>query len=221
MNFIVLDCETCPVDVEMTDVMPSNMFYYDLGWLVVNEFGEVLTEKSFVNADIFLHEKALMASAYYADKIPQYWEDIKAGKRILAKSYNIRKALLDDIKNFEIENVFAHNMRFDFGALNNTQRWLTKSKHRRFLPYSVEICDTLKMARKVLGHDENYRQFCWDNGFITRNNQIQMKAETIYRYLSNNVDFEESHTGLEDCMIEKEILLYCLPFMSLEDARLW
>jgi hypothetical protein len=37
----------------------------------------------------------------------------------------------------------------------------------------------------------------------------QVKAETIYRYISGNYDFKESHTGLEDVMIEKDILTYC------------
>lgn len=37
----------------------------------------------------------------------------------------------------------------------------------------------------------------------------QEKAEVIYRYLTGNIDFIESHTGLEDVMIEKEIFAHC------------
>lgn len=37
----------------------------------------------------------------------------------------------------------------------------------------------------------------------------QVKAEVIYKYISGNYDFVESHTGLEDVLIEKEILAYC------------
>lgn len=36
-----------------------------------------------------------------------------------------------------------------------------------------------------------------------------MKAEVIYKYISGNNDFIESHTGLEDVMIEKEIFAKC------------
>lgn len=221
MNYIVLDCETCPLDNLMEEVLPSNMFAYDLGWVVIDENGEILNTESFVNADIFLNEKELMKSAYYADKIPQYWDDIKKGSRTLASWYNIRKALLRDIKAYNVKEVFAHNMRFDYGALTNTQRWLTKSKYRNFFPSSIVICDTLKMARQVLGKDEEYRNFCIENNFMTKNNRIRLTAEIIYIYLTKNFDFTESHTGLEDCLIEKDILLYCLAKNPSVEKKLW
>ena len=46
---------------------------------------------------------------------------------------------------------------------------------------------------------------------MTRNKipRPQMKAEVIYRYITGNNTFIESHTGLEDCMIEKEIFAKC------------
>lgn len=206
---IVLDTETCPVDRDFEGVDPYNMFTYDCGWAVVDKRGNVYKTQSFVNADIFCGEKDLMQSAYYAKKIPQYWEDIKSGKRILTSFYNIRKALLEDIKEYGVTEIYAHNMRFDYGTLNNTQRWETKSKYRYFFPSDVEICDTLKMARDVIAKMPTYKKFCLDNGFMTKNNQVQLKAETIYRFITRNLDFIESHTGLEDVLIEKEILAYC------------
>jgi hypothetical protein len=36
-----------------------------------------------------------------------------------------------------------------------------------------------------------------------------MTAEVLYRFITKDNDFVESHTGLEDVMIEKEILAYC------------
>ena len=206
---IVIDTETCPVDRDFDGVAPENMWVYDLGYAVVDKRGNVYETFSFVNADIFLNEKELMKSAYYAKKIPMYWEDIKAGKRILTSFYNIRKQLLASIEEYEVTEIFAHNMRFDYGTLNVTQRWLTKSKYRYFFPYGMEICDTLKMARDILGNMPTYRRFCEENGLMTKNNQPQYKAETIYKFITKDLDFVESHTGLEDVLIEKEILAYC------------
>ena len=80
---IVLDTETCPLDRELDEVTPSNMFAYDIGWAIVDKRGNVYKTRSFINADIFLNEKIAMTSAYYADKIPKYWEDYKNGTRIL------------------------------------------------------------------------------------------------------------------------------------------
>ena len=206
---IVIDTETCPLDKECKDVTPDNMFVYDVGYAVVDKRGKVYKKRSFVNSDIFLYEDKLMQSSYYANKLPQYREDIKSGKRILASFYNIRKALLKDIEFFNVKQIYAHNMRFDYGTLNNTQRWLTKSKYRYFFPYDIEICDTLKMARDVIAIKPSYKRFCLENGYITKNNKPRLTAEIIYRYITKNNNFIESHTGLEDVMIEKEILAYC------------
>lgn len=208
---IVLDTETCPIDKDFDGVSAQNMFVYDCGWAVVDKRGAVYKTRSFVNADIFLNEKLLMNSAYYANKIPKYWEDIKNGTRILTSFYNIRKALLEDIAEYEVKEIYAHNMRFDYGTLNVTQRWLTKSKFRYFFPKDVEICDTLKMARDVILKMPTYIRFCEDNGFMTSHKTPRPKtsAEVLYRFITNDVDFIESHTGLEDVMIEKEILAYC------------
>lgn len=206
---IVLDTETCPLDREFEGVDPYNMFAYDFGWAVVDKRGNVYKTRSFVNADIFLDEKALMQSAYYAEKIPMYWEDIKNGTRVLTSFNKIRKALLEDIAEYNVTEIFAHNMRFDYGTTNNTTRWLSKSKYRYFFPYGMEICDTLKMARDVIAKMPSYKKFCLENGFMTKNGQVQLKAETIFRFITDDIEFIESHTGLEDVMIEKEILAYC------------
>ena len=124
---------------------------------------------------------------------------------------NLKKQapLLKDIEFFNVKQIYAHNMRFDYGTLNNTQRWLTKSKYRYFLPYGIKICDTLKMARDVVAKTPTYINFCKENGYLTKNGQVKLTAEILYRYITGDMEFEESHTGLEDVLIEKEILRYC------------
>lgn len=218
---IVLDTETCPIDKDLKEVVPSNMWTYDCGWAVVDKRGKVYKTRSFVNADIFLQEKTLMQSAYYANKIPRYWEEIKSGQRILTSFYNIRKALLEDIAEYEVEEIYAHNMRFDYGTLNATERWLTKSKYRYFFPKDVVICDTLKMARDVVAKMPTYIRFCEEHGFVTARGQVQLKAEVLYKFISKDLDFVESHTGLEDVMIEKEILAYCYRQHKAMRKKLW
>ena len=218
---IVIDTETCPIDKDLTDVLPTNMWTYDCGWAVVDKRGNVYRTRSFVNADIFLDEKDLMKSAYYAEKIPRYWEDIKAGRRILTSFCNIRKTLMEDIAEFNVTEIFAHNMRFDYGTLNTTQRWLTKSKYRYFFSKDLVICDTLKMARDVIAKMPTYRRFCEENGYMTKNNQVKLTAEVIFRFITKNNDFVENHTGLEDVLIEKEILAYCYKQHKKMRKKLW
>ena len=212
--FLVLDCET-------TNTI-DDPFAYDVGFAVVKATGEVLEAHSYVVADIFL-DNELMSSAYFADKIPQYWEDIKNGKRILRRFKTIKSILRDVVAQYGIRYVVAHNASFDYRSLNYTQRLLTSSKYRYFLPWGVEIWDTLKMARECLGKDEQYKQFCIDNGFTYGKEdklRCRFTAEIIYRYLTGNLDFIEEHTGLEDVLIEKDILIYCIK-NGIEDGALW
>ena len=218
---IVLDTETCPMDKNFEGVSPYNMWTYDCGWAVVDKRGKVYRKRSFINADIFLEEKELMSSTYYANKIPMYWEQIKSGERILTSFYNIRKTLLEDIKEFEVEEIFAHNMRFDYGTLITTQRWLTKSKYRYFFPKEIVICDTLKMARDVILKMPTYRKFCEKYGLLTKSGQLSAKAEDLYRFIIKDPNFIESHTGLEDVLIEKEILAYCYKQKKKMRKKLW
>lgn len=201
MNVIVLDTET-------TNSL-DDPFTYDIGWMVVNlETEEVLKSESYAVAEIFL-DKELMKCAYFADKIPSYWEEIKSKDRKLARLYTIRKTLIEDCKAYGVEEIYAHNARFDYLSCNLTQRFLTSSKWRFFFPYGVTICDTLKMARKTFGNDVEYRRFCEENNYLTQNGQNRYTAEILYRFLSGDNDFEEVHKGLDDVSIEKEILLAC------------
>ena len=218
---IVLDTETCPIDKDFDGVTPSNMWVYDCGWAVVDRNGNVYKTRSFVNADIFLNEKIAMNSAYYQNKIPKYWDEIKSGERVLTSFAKIRKALLEDIAEFKVTEIYAHNMRFDYGTLNTTQRWLTKSKYRYFFPKSIMICDTLKMSRQVIASKKKYINFCKENNYLTARGTPRLTAEILYRFISGNQDFTEEHTGLADVMIEKEILKYCFKQHKKMDRELY
>lgn len=218
---LVLDTETCPIDKTVVGVDPNNMFTYDIGWVVTDKRGFIYKERSFINRDIFIREKELMQSSYYAEKIPMYWEDIKAGKRVVASWYEIIKAMREDMERYEISEIYAYNMRFDYYTTLATQRWLTKSKYRYVFPYDAEICDIMKMARDVIGSMPTYRKFCEEHNLFTKTGRLSMKAEDIYRFIVKDADFIESHTALEDAIIEAEILAYCYKQHKKMRRKLW
>jgi DNA polymerase III epsilon subunit-like protein len=195
-------------------------FCYDFGFSVIDENGKVYEQGSYVIADIFL-DKHLMSTAYYSEKIPQYWEEIKSGKRVLRRWKTIRAIIKDVMTQHEIEYVIAHNVRFDYLSTVTTQRYLTCSKWRYFFPYGTKFLCTLKMARDVFGKDEKYIDFCNKNEYLTTYGKPRFTAEILYRYLTNDITFIESHTGLEDTEIEKEIFVECLKRKPDVDGLLW
>ena len=50
-------------------------------------------------------------------------------------------------------------------------------------------------------------KFAERNGFISDFGNVQTSAEIAYKFITNNVDFIEEHTGLEDVDIERQIFL--------------
>lgn len=192
---------------------------YDIGFAVIDEDGVVYEEHSYVVAEIFM-DKELMSSAYFADKIPQYMEQLENGTRRMARLNTIRKVLADTMRKYNTNIVVAHNARFDYKSTAKTQRYLTGSKYRYFLPYGTEVWDTLKMAREVLKTDEEYENFCYENNYLTKRGCRRYTAEILYRFFTNNNNFVESHTGLEDVMIEKVIFTECLA-RGCENGKLW
>lgn len=212
MNVIVLDTET-------TNSMEEPLVY-DLGWAVVDlDTEETLLTRSYAIAEIYL-DKPLMNTAYYASKLPIYEKELKAKERKLIRFENARKIFLMDCKKYGVTEVYAHNARFDNLSCNTTRRYLSGSKYRYFFPKNITICDTLKMARKALKGDRKYSSFCFRNDYLTENLQDRYTAEVLYRYFTGNVEFEEAHRGLEDVLIEKEILFECRK-RGVTEGKLW
>ena len=224
INYIIgLDTETCNGIMDGDKLDLSQSLVYDIGWAITDKHGNIYGTRSFVVYEIFCAMKDVMKSAYYAEKIPQYWEQIKSGERKLTSFWNIRKAFFADVKKYNIKNVFAHNAGFDVRSLNNTIRYISKSKMRWFFPRKIEMWDTLKMSRQTIGKQNSYRRYCKRMGYMTRHKtpQVRLTAEIIYRYITGNPDFIESHIGLEDVLIETKILVHCFRQHKKMEKRLF
>lgn len=208
------------LDTETTNSL-DDPICYDVGFAVINPYsGKVIETRSYVVADVFL-DKEMMSYAYFADKIPQYWNEIKNGKRKLATYRTIKYQLKELCKKYNVTIVAAHNARFDYRSTALSQRYITSSKHRYFLPYGVELWDTLKMSREIFKNDEEYGRFCYDHDYLTSRGQRRYTAEIIYQFLIRDDTFREEHTGLEDVLIEAEIFTYCVNRKPDINGRLW
>ena len=210
------------IDTETANGLEDPMVY-DIGGAIHDRKGIVYETFSFVVSDIFNGMADLMQSAYYANKLPNYRKELENGTRELKSLYECKKHIHEICEQYHVVAIIAHNARFDYNSLTKTERYLTKSKYRFFLPYGIEVWDTMKMAKDVFGHNSRYISFCQKNGYMTKHRtpRPQMKAETIYKYLTKDTDFTESHTGLEDVLIEKEIFAFCMRQRTLSHKKLW
>lgn len=183
---------------------------FDIGGAIHDKKGNVLETFSFIVQEVFFEMPHLMSECFYLVKIPYYNTQIYNKERIIKSWYEIKKHIDELCNKYKVKAIIAHNMKFDYRAINTTQRYLTNSKYRYFFPYNIELWDTLEMAKSTICKQKNYIKWCAKNGYLTKNGRPRATAEILYRYISNNNNFIESHTGLEDVLIEKEIFSRCM-----------
>ena len=210
--FLVIDTETANT---IEQPLP-----YDIGYVICDRYGNIMVERSFVVAEIFLDHKEMMKSAYYAEKLPKYWEDIKNGTREIKSIFNIRKQIKADMKEWNVKKVGAYNMGFDKRALNNVIRYCSKSMIRWFFPFGIEYFCIWHMACQTILNSATYIKFAMQNGLVSEKNNILTNAEGCYQFLTKQIDFIESHTGLEDVKIEIEIMAKCFSTHKKMDKKI-
>ena len=210
--YMVYDTEVCNCPKIDGQLDVANGQVYDLGIQIVDKEGYVYDEYSIVNGDVFWGMPEAMKEAYFADKRPQYVADILAGKRKVLNTWQIYKLVRNLCEEYNIKACVAHNARFDVKALNATMRYQTKSRCRWFFPYEMPMWDTMKMANDTICKQKRYKEFCEENGYMTNHAtpQVRKTAEIIWRYLTDDVTFEEEHTGLADVEIEAHIFAECI-----------
>lgn len=211
--YCVIDTETVNGIIDKNGKLDlSQSLVYDVGWCICDKKGNIVMDRSYIVKEIFKGFPDLMQSGYYANKLPMYYEELRTYKRFAVPLLKIWALFLRDCEHYNVKAVMAYNARFDYNSLNNTLRYLTKSKYRYFIPKRYEIWDIMKMVQSIIAKRKSYVTFCETNGFLTAHKKPrpQIKVETLYRYIKPNcVDFVESHTGLEDAKIECEIFAYC------------
>ena len=199
--YLVIDTETCNT---VEQPLP-----YDIGYAICDKMGNIEIERSFVVAETFLDMKDTMKSAYFAEKIPQYWEDIKNGTREIKSIYKIRKQVAEDMKTYGVKKVGAYNMGFDKRALNNVMRYTTKSFCRWFFPFGTEFFCIWHLATQTLLQQKTFFKMAEKNDWFSEKGNLLTNAEVTYNYIKKMSDFKENHTGLEDVRIEIEIMAHC------------
>ena len=199
--YLVIDTENCNT--------VEQQHHYVIGFAICDRMGNIAEERSYVVAETFLDMKDTMKSAYFAEKIPQYWEDIKNGSREIKSIYKIRKEVKDLMSKYNVKKVGAYNMGFDKRALNNVMRYTTKSFCRWFFPFGTEFFCIWHLATQTLLQQKTFFKMAEKNDWFSEKGNLLTNAEVTYNYINKMSDFKENHTGLEDVRIEIEIMAHC------------
>lgn len=196
MNIVVFDTETANLE---------KPFAYNIGYAICDtDTAEVLVKRDFVAEQVW-HNEMLFTTAYYANKRPLYVERMRARKTVMDKYGYICRQMAKDFRDHAVQVAFAFNSPFDDRVFQYNCEWF-----HCLNPFdNIPIFDIRGYVHEFLVTPD-FLAFCDKHGYYTESGNYSTTAETMFRYLSDNTDFEEEHTALADSEIELAILLKCL-----------
>ena len=101
--------------------------------------------------------------------------------------------------------------RIIFNAKNEKEEKVFDEEHFSFRGSEWELFDIWGMACEHLLNKNAYKDMCLNHSMLTNSGEyFKTSAESSYRYLCEQYDFEEAHTALADVEIECSILMKIL-----------
>ena len=199
--YVVLDTET------VTDAR----FVYDIGWIVFDAKGNRLDSVNYLVEEIVnspLGIPMLSRDNFSRRKYPFYRDAMVFHSIPIKPLAQIAIEFESLAARYNAQNVIvcAYNAAFDISVLNQNCQWLYGLD---FFGDEIRYLDIMTAAMGIICNTQRYVNYCLDNGFITDAGNVKTSAEIVYRYMTKNNTFEESHTALDDCEIESEILFTC------------
>ena len=197
MNVAVIDTETT-----------KNGYVYDLGVAIMNiGTGEVIDSMNAIVEETF-NDVSAMNTSYYACKIPDYLEAINAGELEVLPFSECFKRFSSLLESHNVRSVWAYNMAFDYRALNRTIAELSNGFVTCFFPDNVTCYDLMSASVNIIGNTRRYQKWAIAHDYVTPTGRARVTAETMFRFISDNVSFVEEHKALSDARIEADILAH-------------
>lgn len=190
----------CTLDTETFGGAANPKGIYHLAGRVHDRNGAVMATFNYLICE---HYDEINKDSYAKRNFHKYLEMVEAGSITMIDSETHAVDMVDALCNFyNVKYIMAFNSCFD----------LEKTMCSRLVE-NREFIDIYLMALQTITHRKAYAKFCRDNGFRAKgktSTSVATGAQALYAYITNNPDYKEEHTALEDSKIEIEIFLACL-----------
>ena len=188
----------CTLDTETFGGAVNPKGVYHLAGIIHDRKGNIFATFNYLIAE---HFEEIEKDDYAKNNFYKYIDMVNAGSiTSIATEEEAVKAVDEICKFYNVRYMMAFNSGFDF------VKTICQSliKHREFI-------DIWLMAVQTLTKIKKYNTFCHDNNFRSSTGKsIATNAESFYAYLTDNANYKEEHTAMEDSKIEMEIFLACV-----------
>lgn len=188
----------CTLDTETFGGASNPEGIYHLAGFIHDREGHVIASFNYLIAE---HFDKINTDEYAKKNFGQYLRMVAEGVVTMVDTEAHAIQMVDALCSYyNVRYMMAYNSAFDF----------CKTACCKLIE-NREFIDIYLMTLQTITHLKKYAKFCRENGFrSTSGKSCATSAESVYAYLTDNADYEEEHTALEDSKIEMQIFLACL-----------
>ena len=184
---------------------------YDVGYIVADKYEKIYRSRSFcLFPNLLQNSQAvnrnsdenckIMTARNFRAMTQDFENPPEVRKWQVINNTDFKRFFESDVKEFKVKKAYGFNIKFDRKMIENIFGVEFEDISLDWRDIQTAILQTRLMTRK-------YLDFCYNNNFRTPKGFPQTKAETVFRYITNDIEFVEEHTGLSDVLIEYKILL--------------
>lgn len=151
----------------------------------------------------------LLEDMQYVESVGAYNSMFDFKKAIPFTELYIQKLYSPDFYKWEeMQNKLCESIAYGNTKQNNREFERTVF---RFRDNVYDLFDVWGLSCEHIMNNNEYKQMCIDNGWQTASRKyFKTSAETCFRYFSKELEFEESHTAIDDTIIESELFVEIL-----------
>jgi hypothetical protein len=179
-NHIIIDTETTKLG-----------YVYNYAYIVFNNKGIIKTYNTLIT-EAFQYDNSIISKL---DKRLQDYDNMPRVSIIEAVT-----RLLEDVKDYNADVYAFSASHFDTYHIKQTLA-IANASTTMLQPFK----DLQGLSSTTICNQPTYIRVCRDKNMKTKKGYISRTAQNLYRYVSKDYDYKQTHTALDDCFIELAI----------------
>ena len=204
MKCLVFDTET--VGVITQDLLNVGYKIIDLNPATAEY--TTLVKRDYIVADLINNVPLMINDMFVgAEKYGMFMALLESKQAIKHNIGKIFEIMRNDIAKHKPMFAYAYNCSFDTDKFEKTS-----DKFKIENPIgNLVVHDIWAYAVNYICRTDEYIEWAKANEIFTESGcYIKTSVESVVKFLTNNLDFKETHTALDDCGWETEILVECI-----------